>query len=116
MLASGSGGNGSGRLRTISSSVRGVGRPVQQVEADVGGEPCRADAESGEPVDVGDPAVAGQAPVRAEPGVGVDGACPPVAEPDVVELREGDEEVRGEPAVGLPAGPRRPASTLRPKW
>ena len=85
MLANGSGGNGSGRLRTISSSVRAVGAPVEQVEADVGGEPGSADAEPGEPVDVGDPAVAGQPPVRAEPGVGVDGARPPVAEPDVVE-------------------------------
>ena len=72
MLANGSGGNGNGRLRTISSSVRGVGVAVEQVEAHVGGEPRRADTQPGEPVDVGHPAAAGQPPVRAEPGVGVD--------------------------------------------
>ena len=55
------------------------GLAIEEVEAHVGGEPRRTDTEPGEPVDVGDPALTGQSPVRAEPGVGVDGACPAVA-------------------------------------
>ena len=51
----------------------------------------------------GDPAATGQAPVRAEPGVGVDRAGPAVAEPDIGELREGDEEMRGDLAERLRA-------------
>ena len=42
MLASGSGGNGNGRRRTISNSVRAVGLAVEEVEAHVGGEPRRS--------------------------------------------------------------------------
>ena len=86
MLASGSGGNGNGRLPHHLQFGARRRLAVEQVEAHVGGEPRRGDAESGEAVDVGHPAVAGQAPVRAEPGVGVDRARPPMAEPDVVEL------------------------------
>ena len=85
MLANGSGGNGNGRLPHHLQFGARCRLAVEQVEADVGGEPRRADAEPGEPVDVGHPAVAGQPPVRAEPGVGVDRARPAMGEPDVVE-------------------------------
>ena len=85
MLASGSGGNGNGRRRTISNSVRAVGSPSRRSRHTSAANRAAADAEPGEPVDVGHPAVAGQPPVRAEPGVGVDRARPPMREPDVLE-------------------------------
>src|SRR5215217_4518495 len=47
-LASGSGGNGSDRLRTIFQFDALARSPVEQIEADIGGEPCRAYAEAGE--------------------------------------------------------------------
>ena len=78
-------------------------KAVEQIETHIGGEPRRPDPEAGESVDIGDPPPCRQAPVRAEPGVGVDRSRPAVGEPDIGELREGDEEVRGEPAEGLRA-------------
>src|SRR5258708_1916554 len=47
------------------------------------------------------PTPAGQAPVRTEPGIGVDGPRPSMAEADGLELGKGDEEVRRQPAVRL---------------
>ncbi len=43
----GSGGNGTGLLRTMPSSVRSVGSPAEQVEHDVPAEPGGADAQPG---------------------------------------------------------------------
>ena len=79
--AAGSGGNGSGRLRTISSSVRSVALAGEQVEHDVAGEPRGGDAEPGESGRVGDAALAGGAEERAELRRGVDRAGPAMREP-----------------------------------
>ena len=93
----GSGGNGSGRRRTISSRVRSVSSAVEQVQPDAGAEPARADAEAGEPDDVDRAAAERAAPQRREAAARVDRAAPAVREADPLELREGREEVLGQP-------------------
>src|SRR3954464_6173423 len=61
------------------------GLMIEEVQAHVRGEPRCTYAETGEPVDVRDSALPGQSPMGAEPGVGVDGARPPVREADIIE-------------------------------
>ena len=97
--AAGSGGNGSGRLRTISSSVRSFETPVEQVEHDVAGEARRPDAEPREAGGVGDAALAGGAEEGHELRRGVDRPRPLVGEAQALELRERREEVARELAA-----------------
>ena len=92
----GSGGNGSGRRRTISSRVRSVSAPSSRSSADARAEAARADAEAGEADDVDRAAAERPAPQRREAAAGVDRAAPAVREAEPLELREGREEVLGE--------------------
>ena len=93
----GSGGNGTGFLRTISSRSA-VSSAGEQVEHDVAREPGGGDAEAGEAEGVADAAADGGAVEGGEPGAGVDHPAPGVAEAQARELREGREEVLGEHA------------------
>ena len=69
---------------------------VEQVQHHVGAEPGGADAEAGVAERVRRPAGVRRAEEREEPGAGVDGAAPLVAEPQPLELGEGLEELAGQ--------------------
>ena len=92
-VRSGSGGNGSGRRRTIASAVASRRASVEQVERDPAAEAAGADAEAGVAERVGDAAAERRAEEHREAAAGVDRAAPAMAEAQALELRERREEV-----------------------
>ena len=102
MLANGSGGNGSGLRRTISSRVRSVGRPSSR------SRPHRrrtGPAPTPRPVKLLTAIRLRPASPQCAQNCVLVSMAPAQrwAEPDVLELREGDEEVRGQPPEHLEA-------------
>ena len=77
--ASGSGGNGSGRSRTIRSAVRSVGSPASRSSSTSAAKRVAPTPSPVNPVGVGHPAAVGEPVERGELGAGVDRARPAVA-------------------------------------